>query len=53
MLLFRTKSNTRKAFILVSRPKVKQGFVPEIFFGNIILLASAIWWAKKRIPSSS
>ena len=42
MLLFRQKSNTRKAFILVSRQKVKYGFVPEIVFGNIILLASAI-----------
>lgn len=41
MLLFWAKSNTRKAFILVSRPKVKQGVVPEIVFGNIILPASA------------
>lgn len=53
MLLFRQKCNIRKAFILLSIQKVKYGFVPEIVFGNIILLASAIWWAKKRIPSSS
>ena len=41
-LHFPRKSNIRKAFILVSRQKVKYGFVPEIVFGNIILLASAI-----------